>query len=79
MDEDLWRQSALSLEDCKTTLEELTIFINRIKAAAKSPGLFRRARVAMDLTMYAGDITGFEEKIHKSNWALQTMLSAIQV
>jgi len=79
MDEDLWRQSALSLEDCKITLEELAIFINRIKAAAKSPGLFRRARVALDLTMYAGDITGFEEKIHKSNWALQTMLSAIQV
>ncbi|KAE9375967.1 hypothetical protein N431DRAFT_370949 [Stipitochalara longipes BDJ] len=79
MDEDLWHQSALSLEDCKTTLDELATFINRIKAVAKSSGIFRRARVAMDLTMYAGDITGFEEKIHKSNWAIQTMLSAIQV
>jgi hypothetical protein len=79
MDEDLWHQSALSLEDCKTTLDELATFINRIKAVAKSTGIFRRAKVAMDLTMYAGDITGFEEKIHKSNWAIQTMLSAIQV
>jgi len=79
MDEDLWHQSALSLEDCKATLDELAKFINQIKAVAKSSGIFRRAKVAMDLTMYAGDITGFEEKIHKSNWALQTMLSAIQV
>lgn len=79
MDEELWRQSALSLEDCKTTLDELATFINRIKAVAKSASFFRRAKVAMDLTMFAGDISSFEEKIHKSNWALQTMLSAIQV
>jgi hypothetical protein len=79
MDEDLWHQSALSLEDCKLTLDELATFINRIKAVARSPGFFRRAKVAIDLTMYAGDISGFEEKINKSNCALQTMLSAIQV
>jgi hypothetical protein len=79
MDEDLWRQSALSLEDCKTTLGELATFINKIKAAAKSPGFFRRAKVAANLTMYARDISGFQEKIHKSNWALHTMLSAINV
>jgi hypothetical protein len=46
---------------------------------AKTASFFRRAKVAMDLTMFASDISGFEEKIHKSNWALQTMLSAIQV
>ena len=79
IDEDLWRQSNLSLEDCKTTLGELANFINKIKAAAKSSGFFRRAKVAVDLTMYARDISGFQEKIHKSNWALQTMLSAISV
>jgi hypothetical protein len=79
MDEDLWRQSALSLDDCKTTLDELATFIDQIRAVAKSPCFFRRAKVAMDLTMYAGDISGFEEKIHKSNCAVQTMLSAIQV
>jgi hypothetical protein len=79
MDEDLWRQSALSLADCRTTLGELASFINRIKATAKSSGFFRRAKVAIDLTMYARDISGFQEKINKSNWALQTMLSAINV
>ena len=79
VDEELWRQSALSLEDCKTTLDELATFINRIKTVAKSASFFRRAKVAMDLTIFAGDITSFEEKILKSNWALQTMLSAIQV
>lgn len=79
MDEDLWRQSALSLEDCKTILDDLASLINRIKTVAKNASFFRRAKVAMDLTMFASDISGFEEKIHKSNWALQTMLSAIQV
>jgi glycerol-3-phosphate O-acyltransferase len=73
------RQSALSLEECKTTLDDLASLINRIKTVAKSASFFRRAKVAMDLTMFASDISGFEEKIHKSNWALQTMLSAIQV
>ena len=77
--EDLWRQSALSLTDCKTTLDELEGLISRIKASTKHTSVFRRAKVAVDLTMYARDIAGFQEKIHKSNWALQTMLSAINV
>jgi hypothetical protein len=79
MDEDLWHQSEISLKDCDITLDELATFVNRIKAVAKPTRIFRRARVALDLTMYAGEISGFEEKIHKSNCALQTMLSAIQV
>lgn len=79
MEEDLWHQSRLSLEDCRTTLEELTSLVDRIVENATSQGFFRRARVATDLTMYAVEIAGFEEKIHKSTFALQTMLSAIQV
>lgn len=79
IDENLWRQSALSLADCKTTLGELETFIERIKATAKSSGFFRRAKIAIDLTIYSRDISGFQEKIHKSNLALQTMLSAINV
>ena len=79
MDEDLYHQSLLSLEDCKTTLDELARFINHTVTIAKSPGFFRRAKIATDLTMYAVEIAGFEEKVHKSNSALQTMLSAIQV
>lgn len=79
MDENLWRQSVLSLEDCKTTIAELEAFIERIKTVAKSTGIFRRAKIAVDLTMYSRDISAFQEKINKSNWALQTMLSAINV
>jgi hypothetical protein len=79
IDENLWRQSALSLADCKTTLGELETFIERIKAAAKSSGFFRRAKIAIDLTIYSRDISGFQEKIHKSNLAFQTVLSAINV
>jgi predicted SpoU family rRNA methylase len=79
MDEDLWHQIAISLADCKTTLGELETFIERIKVAAKSSHFFRRAKIAVDLTIYGRDISSFQEKIHKSNWALQTMLSAITV
>ncbi|RDW56531.1 hypothetical protein BP6252_14121 [Coleophoma cylindrospora] len=79
IDEDLWRQSALSLGDCKTTLSELKNFIDRIKAVARSDGFFRRAKIAVDLTIYGSDILAFQEKIHKSNLALQTILSAITV
>jgi len=79
IDENLWRQSALSLEDCKTTNAELEAFIKRIKSVAKSTGYFRRAKIAVDLTIYSRDISVFQEKINKSNWALQTILSAINV
>ena len=79
MDDNLWRQSSLSLEDCKATIAELDAFIKRIKAVAKSTRLFRRVKIAIDLTVYSRDIAAFQEKINKSNWALQTMLSAINV
>ncbi|OBT61581.1 hypothetical protein VE03_08939 [Pseudogymnoascus sp. 23342-1-I1] len=77
MDEDMWYQSALSLADCKATLSDLGDLTNRIKASVKHTGFFARVKATVDLTMYARDLAGFQEKIHKSNWALQTMLSAI--
>ena len=79
IDENLWRQSALSLADCKTSLDELENFIERIKTAGKTSVFFRRAKIAIDLTLYSRDLSGFQEKIHKSTLALQTMLSAIHV
>jgi hypothetical protein len=79
IDKNLWQQSALSLADCKTTLCELETFFERIRATAKSPSFIRRAKIAIDLTIYHGDISGFQEKIHKSNLALQTILSTINV
>ncbi|KAH8812018.1 hypothetical protein F5884DRAFT_299418 [Xylogone sp. PMI_703] len=79
MNEDLWRQITLSLADCQTTLGELEGFIDKIKATSKNSSRFRRVKVAGDLTMYSRNIAGFREKINKSNWALQTMLSAMNV
>lgn len=77
MDEDMWYQSALSLADCTKTLSDLEGLTNRIKASAKHTSFFARVKATVDLTMYTRDLAGFQEKIHKSNWALQTMLSAI--
>lgn len=77
MDEEMWYQSALSLADCKATLSDLENLTSRIKASVKHAGFFARVKATVDLTMYARDLAGFQEKIHKSNWALQTMLSAI--
>ncbi|KFX89962.1 hypothetical protein O988_08407 [Pseudogymnoascus sp. VKM F-3808] len=79
MDEEMWRQSGLSLADCKVTLNDLQDLTNRIKASVKHVGFFGRVKTTVDLTMYARDLAGFQEKIHKSNWALQTMLSAITI
>jgi hypothetical protein len=79
MDKDLLQQTAVSLDDCRITLGELEGFVKRLKSIAKPSSIFRRAKVAINLTMYAGEIASFEEKINKSNWALQTMLSVIQV
>jgi hypothetical protein len=77
MDEEMWHQSDLSLADCKVTLNDLQDLTHKIKASVKHVGFFGRVKTTVDLTMYARDLAGFQEKIHKSNWALQTMLSAI--
>lgn len=38
-----------------------------------------RVRAVVNLNVYGGDLTTFRDKVHKSNWALQTMLQTINV
>lgn len=79
VDEGLWRQSELALVDCQVTLSELGVLVNKIKDNTRARGFGWRARAAVDLSVYGPDIATFRDKIHKSNWALQTMLHTITV
>jgi hypothetical protein len=79
IDEDLWRQCEVSLVDCKATLAQLELLLSKIMVPAKRTSLFRGAKVAVDLTRYASDLAGFQEKLNKSNLGLQTMLSVVKV
>ncbi|KAK3324918.1 hypothetical protein B0H66DRAFT_491534 [Apodospora peruviana] len=80
IDEDVWCQSASVLDDCKASLAELDVLAASItKSAARSGRLWRSTRAAMNLNAHASDIEALQEKIHKSNWALQTMLAVFNV
>ncbi|RYP47112.1 hypothetical protein DL768_006786 [Monosporascus sp. mg162] len=79
VDDDLWRQSELALVDCQVTLTDLAALVEKIKRKAGTKGFGWRTRVVLDLSIHGSDLTTFRDKIHKSNWALQTMLQTITV
>jgi hypothetical protein len=79
VEDGLWRQSELSLMDCQVTLNELSVLVNKIKENASSRSFGWRVRAVVDMDLYGGDIATFRDKLHKSNWALQTMLHTITV
>ncbi|KAK4102716.1 hypothetical protein N658DRAFT_484976 [Parathielavia hyrcaniae] len=53
--------------------------VDKIKHNARTRGFGWRVRAAVDLSVYGPDIGMFRDKIHKSNWALQTLLHTITV
>jgi hypothetical protein len=79
VDEDLWHRSELCLLDCQVTLNELTVLVAKIKKDGTTRGLRWRMRTARDLSLYGLDIDILRDKIHKSNWALQTLLHTVTV
>lgn len=85
VEEDLWRQCDVAMDDCQVTLNELGMLVNRIKdtgrarAGAGRFGWRGKVRAVVDLNVHGADLAAFRDKIHKSNWALQTMLHTITV
>lgn len=79
VDEDLWSQSELCLVDCHVTLNELAVLMDKIKNNPGARNFGWRLRAAVDLSIYGPEIVLFKDKIHKSNWALQTILNTISV
>ncbi|KAL2151042.1 hypothetical protein VTH82DRAFT_6140 [Thermothelomyces myriococcoides] len=79
MDKDLWHQSELCIEDCRLTLGELQHLVDKIKDKTQSQSIGARIRRALNLTAYSPELISFRDKIHQSNWALQTLLHTINV
>lgn len=79
IDQDLWKQAHTALADCQETLDELEALKNRMKGPSRSNTFFRKARLATDMQVHARDIVAFRDKIHMSNWSLQTLLQVINV
>ncbi|KAK3380894.1 hypothetical protein B0H63DRAFT_415614 [Podospora didyma] len=79
VDEDVWQQSRSSLGDCQTLLTELEVLIAKIKRKRRPTRLWRSAKVAMSLSSHAPEIEDLQDRIHKSNWALQTILAVFTV
>jgi hypothetical protein len=79
VDEDIWHQSELCLVDCQVTLNELAVLVDKIKQNAGTRSFGWRVRAAVDLSAYSPEIGIFRDKLHKSNWALQTLLHTITV
>ncbi|KAK1538955.1 uncharacterized protein CCOS01_00269 [Colletotrichum costaricense] len=79
VEEDLWQQSNIALADCQATLNDLKMLIAKVKKAAGSRPFGWKLRAMFDLTLHGNEVVAFQEKIHKSNGALQTILHTITV
>lgn len=79
MEDDLWKQCELALGDCHVTLNSLGVLVQKIKETVRVKAWAWRVKAVVNLNVYGADLTAFRDKVHKSNWALQTMLQTINV
>ncbi|KAI3396847.1 hypothetical protein diail_11619, partial [Diaporthe ilicicola] len=79
VEDDLWRQCELALDDCHATLNSLGMLVQRIKETVRARAWAWRVRAVVNLNVYGADLAAFRDKVHKSNWALQTMLQTVNV
>ncbi|OHE91153.1 hypothetical protein CORC01_13564 [Colletotrichum orchidophilum] len=79
VEDDLWQQSNIALADCQATLNDLKMLLAKVKKAAGTRTFGWKFRALFDLTVHGNELVAFQEKIHKSNGALQTILHTITV
>lgn len=79
VEDDLWKQCELALGDCHVTLNSLGVLVQKIKETVRVKAWAWRVKAVVNLNVYGADLTAFRDKVHKSNWALQTMLQTINV
>lgn len=53
--------------------------MQKIKETVRVKAWAWRVKAVVNLNVYGGDLAAFRDKVHKSNWALQTMLQTINV
>ncbi|KAG6365621.1 hypothetical protein INS49_007232 [Diaporthe citri] len=79
VEDDLWKQCELALDDCHVTLNSLGVLVQKIKETVRVKPWAWRVKAVVNLNVYGSDLAAFRDKVHKSNWALQTMLQTINV
>ncbi|KAK1658472.1 hypothetical protein BDP55DRAFT_682700 [Colletotrichum godetiae] len=77
VEEDLLLQSDIALADCQATLNGLKMLIEKVKRAAGSRTIGWKIKAMLNLSVNGNELVAFQEKIHKSNGALQTILHTI--
>jgi hypothetical protein len=75
VEDNLWQQSEVALQDCDAVLSNLASFAASIKAKQKRK--LWKARVGIDLSIHNRKLEQFRTSLRRSNCALQTVLHTI--
>lgn len=79
MNDDIWRSIDSNLLDCGETLEELQTLVEDVKKPIVSRNIFRKPNMAMRLSLRKREISEFQDKINKSNSAMQTAVGVVSL
>ncbi|OIW24589.1 hypothetical protein CONLIGDRAFT_718489 [Coniochaeta ligniaria NRRL 30616] len=79
MNDEIWRSIENNLHDCGEALEELQTLVEEVKRPVASRNIFRKPNLAMRLELRKKEITEFQDKINKSNSAMQTAVGVVSL
>jgi len=79
MNDDIWRSIENNLHDCGEALEELQTLVEEVKKPIASRNIFRKPNLAMRLGMRKREISESQDKISKSNSAMQTAVGVVSL
>ena len=79
MNDDIWRSIESNLHDCGEALDELQTLVDDIKRPVPSRNLFKRPTLAMRLSTRKREIAESQDKISKSNSAMQTAVGIVSL
>lgn len=79
MNDEIWRSIESNLHDCGEALEELQTLVEEVKKPIASRNIFRKPNLAMRLGMRKKEISEFQDKINKSNSAMQTAVGVVSL
>lgn len=79
MNDDIWRSIENNLHDCAEALEELQKLVEEVKKPISSRNMFRKPNLAMRLGMRKREMSEFQDKINKSNSAMQTAVGVVSL
>ena len=68
-----------NLNDCKETLSEMDALVENLKKPTSSRNIFRKPNLLVRLTLHRQEILDFQDKISRSNCAMQTSLGVINL